>query len=300
MLINQQKEKTLNNHKNVYMTYKELRKVLPYGTIKKCVPEGQRFNLQINPVIIQIEKEKNINITPSNVFRNILYNKNIHLFEGEKEDNKKLLSKIKYFYPTPRRSKITSINNDSIISSTLELKSNVSNNGNIMNNCLTNSKVLSFRNENENITEINSDLNSGKGYFRSTKIDNSFLKSNIYLPSITSRLKNKLPRYKRQANGLSIKGIGKYSFNVLNSEPKNKRKDIDIVLRNRKKIADASKSLRNSKTNYNGKIHTISSYKDKKVYNDINNRIKQFIINKNLKTEYDNIIQIKRISKMSE
>ena len=33
------------------MTDKELRKILPYETIKKSVPERQRFNLQIKPVI---------------------------------------------------------------------------------------------------------------------------------------------------------------------------------------------------------------------------------------------------------
>jgi len=300
MLINEQKEKTLNNHKNVFMTYKELKRILPYGIIKRSVPERQRFNLQIKPILIQIEKEKNRDITPSSIFQNLLHNKNIHLFEGEKENNKKLLSKIKYFYPTPtpKHSKITSLNNDSLISSTLELKSNTSNNGNIMNDYLINSKLLSFRNENE--TEINSDLNRGKGYFRSTKIDNKFLKNNIYLPSITSRLKTKLPRYKRQMNELSIKGIGKYSFNALNTEQNDKRNDRDIILRNRKQIFDTSKNLRNNKTSYNDKTHTILSYKDKKVDNDINNRIKKFILNKNLKTEYDNIIQIKRKNKISE
>lgn len=300
MLINEQKEKTLNNHKNVFMTYKELKRILPYGIIKRSVPERQRFNLQIKPILIQIEKEKNRDITPSSIFQNLLHNKNIHLFEGEKGNNKKLLSKIKYFYPTPtpKHSKITSLNNDSLISSTLELKSNTSNNGNIMNDYLINSKLLSFRNENE--TEINSDLNRGKGYFRSTKIDNKFLKNNIYLPSITSRLKTKLPRYKRQINELSIKGIGKYSFNVLNTEQNDKRNDRDIILRNRKQIFDTSKNLRNNKTSYNDKTHTILSYKDKKVDNDINNRIKKFILNKNLKTEYDNIIQIKRKNKISE
>jgi hypothetical protein len=300
MLINEQKEKTINNHKHVFLTYKELKKTLPYGTIKRSVPEKQRFNLQMKPIIIQIEKEKNRDITPSKIFQNLLHNKNIHLFEGEKENNKKLLSKIKYFYPTPKHSKITSFNNDSLISSTLELKSNTSNNANFVNDCLINSKILSLRNENENETEINSDLNRGKGYFRSTKIDNSFLKNNIYLPSITSRLKNKLPRYKRQINELSIKGIGKYSFNLLNTEQNNKINDKEIILRNRKKIVDTSKSLRNNKTSYNDKTHNISSYKDKKVFNDINNRIKKFILNKNLKTEYDNIIHIKRKNKISE
>ena len=293
MLINEQKAKAINNHKNVFMTYKELKKILPYGIIKRNVPENQRFNLQVKPIIIQIEKEKNRDITPSNLFRNLLHNKNIHLFEGEKENNKKLLSKIKYFYPTPKHSKISFLNNDSLISSILELKSHTSNNPNMVNDCLINSKILSFRNENENETEINSDLSRGKGYFRSTKIDNSFLKSNIYLPSIISRLKNKLPRYKRQINELSIKGIGKYSFNVLNTEKSNRKNDNEIILKNKKKNYDTSKSLRNNKTSYNEKTHTISSYKDKKVDNDINNRIKKFILNKNLKNEYDNIIHMK-------
>ena len=298
MLINEQKEKTINSHKHVFMTYKELKKILPYGIIKRSVPETQRFNLQMKPIIIQIEKEKNRDITPSKIFQNLLHNKNIHLFEGEKENNKKLLSKIKYFYPTPKHSKITSFNNDSLISSTLELKSNTSNNANILNDCLINSKLLSFTNENE--TEINADLNRGKGYFRSKKIDNSFLKSNIYLPSITNRLKNKLPRYKRQINELSIKGIGKYSFNLLHTERNNIRNDKEIILRNRKKIFDTTKSLRNNITNYNDKAHSISSYKDKKAYNDINKRIKKFILNKKLKTEYDQIIHIKRINKICE
>ena len=86
----------------------------------------------------------------------------------------------------------------------------------------------------------------------------------------------------------------------MNTEKSNRKNDNEIILKNKKKNYDTSKSLRNNKTSYNEKTHTISSYKDKKVYNDINNRIKKFILNKNLKTEYDQIIHIKRINKICE
>ena len=62
----------------------------------------------------------------------------------------------------------------------------------------------------------------------------------------------------------------------------NLRNDKEIILRNRKKIFDTTKSLRNNITNYNDKAHSLSSYRDKKAYKDINSRIKKFILHRNI------------------
>ena len=48
--------------------------------------------------------------------------------------------------------------------------------------------------------------------YKSSSIKNYVLKNNIYLPSITHRLKNNLPRYQRGNNCFLVNGIGKYSM----------------------------------------------------------------------------------------
>ena len=51
------------------------------------------------------------------------------------------------------------------------------------------------------------------------------MKNNIYLPSITSRMKKSLPRYQRQNKGFLLNGLGKEYLKELNSLSNNKDDD---------------------------------------------------------------------------
>ena len=79
---------------------------------------------------------------------------------------------------------------------------------------------------------INSNSYAGSKFFRSSSINNCIMKNNIYLPSMTNRLKNSMPRYQRQNNGFILNGIGKDSLkelkiNIFNNYNKNKFNEIN-------------------------------------------------------------------------
>ena len=106
-------------------------------------------------------------------------------------------------------------------------------NANTINLKKNNYKIaLSENDQNNNEHDINKDefeLYPRKGkIFRSSSINNCIMKNNIYLPSITNRLKNSLPRYLREINGLLVNGLGKRSFKELKTNNSN----IDKLLNN--------------------------------------------------------------------
>lgn len=123
-----------------------------------------------------------------------------------------------------------------------------SNNLNNINNYLLNSKTINHRNnikinlkelsddELDNMSKRDFDLISnnskniinlsGNDYelsrnrhkinFKNSSINNCIMKNNIYLPSITSRLKRSLPRYQRQNKGFLLNGLGEEYLKELN------------------------------------------------------------------------------------
>lgn len=302
MILDNKREKIINNHKNVFRTYKELKKLLPIGYIKTRVSKGQRYSIQKQSILTKLEKDKNKQInSPSKITKNLFSNKNIYLYSGENEDTKKILSKIKYFYPSNKSSKIYSSNNDSeIISKTVKNinTSKNSNNGNIIHTKLkiTNLNDLNSKKD----SGINTERINTRGYFRSTTVNNYIMKNNIFLPSLSNRIKNNLPRYIRQNEGFLIEGYGKYSFRKLNKDSKsvNEYTNIDEhLLPNYKNIYETVKLLKNNQNNnYNGNLRSISTDNDKInliMLNDNKKKYKNFLF-KNLKDEELRIIGIKK------
>ena len=118
-----------------------------------------------------------------------------------------------------------------------------------INNYILNSKTINYRNniksnlkdltedELDNMSKRDSDLisnnsknivslsgndfelnrNKHKINFKNSSINNCIMKNNIYLPSITSRLKKSLPRYQRQNKGFLLNGLGKEYLKELTS-----------------------------------------------------------------------------------
>lgn len=303
MILDNKREKIINNHKNVYRTYKELKKLLPIGYIKTRVSKGQRYSIQKQSILTKLEKDKNKQInSPSKITKDLFSNKNIYLYSGQNEDTKKILSKIKYFYPSNKSSKIYSLNNSSeIISKTVK---NINTSKNSNNGSLIHTKLkltnLNDLNSKKDSDIINTDRSNTKGYFRSTTVNNYIMKNNIFLPSLANRIKNNLPRYIRQNDGFLIEGYGKYSFRKLNKDSKsvNEYTNIDEhLLPNYQNIYENVKLLKNNQNNnYSGKLRSISTDEDKInliMLNDNKKKYKNFLI-KNLKDEEFRIIGIKK------
>ncbi len=112
---------------------------------------------------------------------------------------------------------------DTINSAEYNTKSNLFNK-NIINS--KNIKIIIDTNSKNN-NDVNSELTNSKKHFRSSTINNCIMKNNIFLPDITSRLKNNIPRYYRQSEGFLIEGIGKFSFKNFYTED---RKLMNILI----------------------------------------------------------------------
>ena len=256
MLQNNRRNKTINSHLEVFRTYKELKNLLPFGYIKTKVSESQKYSFAEQPILINIEKEKDKMETPTKITNNLFHNKNIYIFSDENENFKKLMSKFKEFNSYYKLNKIHSIKSENnfdkssnLINSSISENLRNSNNMSNINNYILNSKTINYRNniksnlkeltedELDNISKRDSDLisnnsknivslsgndfelnrNKHKINFKNSSINNCIMKNNIYLPSITSRLKKSLPRYQRQNKGFLLNGLGKEYLKELNS-----------------------------------------------------------------------------------
>jgi len=69
--------------------------------------------------------------------------------------------------------------------------------------------------------KLNYEFNKTRKNFKSTSIDNSMMKSNIFLPSLTKRLQSNLPRYEREEFGLLLKNSRINYTNHFNKVNKN-------------------------------------------------------------------------------
>ena len=302
MLFDRGREKTIDNHKALYQTYKNLKEILPYSFIKNPVPKGQKFFLKRKPIIRQIERDrvKNNSTTPSKI-KDLIFTKNIFLYTSEIGNSKKLITKIKKLYPKPLKKshKIISLNNDNndIFNNSKEKNnskiSNKTNYTNILNNYLIISNKLKLNKEDE----INLDTNIGTKSFKTTTIYNC-LKNNIYLPSLSDRMKDNIPRFKRQKKGFLIQGIGKDSFHSNNAYIKTK----EPLLRKERKSFESIKINKINKTTFYENMNFLSSDKDKKINlnnNDMfNNKIKKILMKNNLnKNEDVKITDIRKVEK---
>ena len=238
MLLDNKKNKAIKSHLKIYKTYKELKNILPFGYIKTRICPGQKYSFKKQSILINLEKEKNKEISPKKITKNLLTNKNIYIFSEENDNTKKIISKLKKYYSYNKSHKI--MNNESnITSENQNSSSQISRNKSNLNNYIMNANTINYKknsnnyyvsalSENEKSKNDIKDSNminneyefdlfkNNKMCYRSSSIKNYVMKNNIYLPSITNRLKNNLPRYQREINGLLVNGLGKRSMKELN------------------------------------------------------------------------------------
>lgn len=225
------KIKAIKSHLNIYKTYKELNNILPFGYIKTKVSPSQKYFFKKQPILINLEKEKNNIISPTKITKNLLYNKNIYIFSEENDKSKKMISKLKKYYSYNNKStKINSIKSESNIISDIQNTLNNSRNSSNLNNYIINANTINFQNGSKENEQSKNDLNINvsrnepglypnniRNSYRSSSINNYFMKNNIYLPSIINRLKNNLPRYQRENNGFLLNGFGKNTTKEINT-----------------------------------------------------------------------------------
>ena len=227
MIIENKKNKAFKSHLKLFKIYKELKSILPFGYIKTRVSPSQKYSFKKQHILLNLEKEKNKEKSPTKITKNLLYNKNIYIFSEENDKTKKIISKLKKYYSYNKPKKNFSIKNESNIIK--DAKNSSDNSRNINNNnfvlnlntiYLKNNKIYylnGLKEDNNCINDLKKNIsrneydiipNNIRKYYRSSSINNCVMKNNIYLPSIINRLKNSLPRNQRNSSGFILNGFG--------------------------------------------------------------------------------------------
>ena len=127
------------------------------------------------------------------------------------------------------------------------------------------------------------------------------MKNNIFLPSITNRLKNNLPRYERQNEGFLLEGLGKFSFKYLYSDERNNNvnecTNVDEeTLKNENNKYETIKFIKNNnKKNFSCSQREIKLKINKN--NDMKNNLKKIILLNDLIAKDLKITGFKKINK---
>ena len=153
------------------------------------------------------------------------------------------------------------------------------------------SKNINLEKDDDLISDI-------KGPFRATSLNNCLMKNNIFLPSLTNRLKNNMPRFYRQNDGFLLQGIGKYSLKSFKTENnKNEYTNIDEeIFKNDKSIYETIKKI--NKNKLENIKRSISSELDKICnVNDLKLKFKKFLKQNNITAKELKISRIKKIKK---
>ena len=272
-------------HLKLSQTYKELKSILPSGFIKTNIFSSKTIPLRKqNSNLINLKKQNKNNKSDS---KELVKNQNIYLFSDTNKNSKKIISKLKnYFSFNTKKNKLNSFksvsNLDNNKFNSISVKKTVR-----IPKIAYNIKSVN-RLKNEDKSNLNSKLNlnniklnyefiATRKSFRSTSIDNSMMRNNICLPSLTERLKTKLPRYEREQYGLYLKN---YKVNYVNNIEINKN-TLDKGTHMRKKFL-------NLKFNKANKSKYIFYRKRIKLSNTLLNQLKT-----------DDSVEIKSIKKLN-
>ena len=79
MLLDIKKNNVIKSHIKIFKTFKELKKILPYGYIKTNLSKGQKFSFKNPTLLVGLEKEKNEKNYPTKITKNLLLKK-IYIF----------------------------------------------------------------------------------------------------------------------------------------------------------------------------------------------------------------------------
>ena len=254
MLLDNKKNKAIKSHLDIFKTYKELKNILPFGYIKTRVSPGQKYSFKKQSILINLEKEKNKEISPTKITKNLFHNKNIYIFSEKNEKTKKLISSLKKYCSYNKPKKIFSIKSETNIFNDNQNNSYNTRNINNINNFILYANTLNNNklnvddnckgNLNKNLSRNDNNIypNNIRKCYRSLSINNCEMKNNIYLPSITNRLKNNLPRNQRQNSGFLLNGLGIKDLKGINANINNNNnleKDISfngIKIKSKKNI----------------------------------------------------------------
>ena len=272
-------------HLKLSQTYKELKSILPSGFIKTNIFSSKTIPLRNqNSNLINLKKQYKNNKSDS---KELVTNQNIYLFSDTNKNSKKIISKLKnYFSFNTKKNKLNSFKSVSNLDNNKFNSISVKKTVRIPKIAYNIKSVNQLKNEdksnlnsklNLNNIKLNYEFIATRKSFRSTSIDNSMMRNNICLPSLTERLKTKLPRYEREQYGLYLKN---YKINYVNNIEINKN-TLDKGTHMRKKFL-------NMKFNKANKNKYIFYRKRIKLSNTLLNQLKT-----------DDSVEIKSIKKLN-
>ena len=230
-MLDKKRNDVVNIHFKLSQTLKELKTILPSGFLKTNIFSSSIIPIKHQSTLINLKKGKKIKDSNSKELPKNNSN-NIYTFSEGNERNKnskKILSNLKnYFAFNKPMKKIHSFKNNN----------NFSDNENstpiirqivkipklkydfryisVLRNKIKKKSKLNLHN-----IKLNYEFNKTRKNFKSTSIDNSMMKSNIFLPSLTKRLQSNLPRYEREEFGLLLKNSRINYTNHFNKVNKN-------------------------------------------------------------------------------
>ena len=225
-MLDKKRNDFIKMHFKLSQTFKELKRVLPSGFMKTNIFTSSIIPNKHQYTLINLRKGK------QNKESNSKYliqddNKNEYYFSEGNNNTKKIISKMKnYFSIDKQMDNIHSFNHDNYF---IDHGNNTSINRRTIKipkinydfRCLhllnDANRIKSESKLNVNDIKLNYKFNITRKSFKGFFIDNSMMKSNMNLPSITDRLKTNLPRYARQKYGLILKNFRlKYKKNLNN------------------------------------------------------------------------------------
>ena len=233
-MLDKKRNEVVNIHFKLSQTLKELKNILPSGFLKANIFSSSIIPIKHQSTLINLKKGKKIKTPKDSNSKELIQNKTNNLYtfsEGNegKNSSKKILSNLKNYFafnkPMKKIHSFKSNNNFSdnenstpVIRQIVKipkLKYDFRYISVLRNKIKTKSKL------NLHNIKLNYEFNKTRKNFKSTSIDNSMMKSNIFLPSLTKRLQSNLPRYEREEFGLLLKNSRINYTNHFNKVNKN-------------------------------------------------------------------------------
>ena len=289
-MLDKKRNDVIKVHLKLSKTLKELKRVLPSGYIKTNIFSARVNPIKHQPTLINLKKTNNIYNNYNSKEITINQSKNIYMFsEGNKQSKKNITKLSNYFTIDKQMNNLHSFKNDNNLSEkgyitprvakTIKIPTIIKDNRIMLNMLKRKNKIKSNSKLCINDIKLNYEFNTTRKNFKGLSIDNSLLKNNIDLPSITERLKSNLPRYDRQKFGLLLKNIRTNYIKNINKNTLGKG------IKTNKKY----KEIKFNKS-FNVKLKKNKSNTEKKEILESNSFFKKF--------KSDDIVEIKSIKKI--
>ena len=289
-MLDKKRNDVIKVHLKLSKTLKELKRVLPSGYIKTNIFSARVNPIKHQPTLINLKKTNNINNNYNSKEITINQSKNIYMFsEGNKQSKKNITKLSNYFTIDKQMNNLHSFKNDNNLSEkgyitprvakTIKIPTIIKDNRIMLNMLKRKKKIKSNSKLCINDIKLNYEFNTTRKNFKGLSIDNSLLKNNIDLPSITERLKSNLPRYDRQKFGLLLKNIRTNYIKNINKNTLGK----GIKTNKKYKVIKFNKS-------FNVKLKKNKTNIEKKEILESNSFFKKF--------KSDDVVEIKSIKKI--